>query len=413
MKEKLITVFEHETLRMPAISRLQLEALQKFHGESSPYFSLINNGVKFCEFVGVLQVGTTLIEILPKADRSGDDASWRSMLIEMLRSVGTFDIRAPSSSSLKLKANSILDLYLEIFVTEIEFILRQGLLKQYRKKESNLTVLKGAIKFGKHLQLNLFHKERFYVEHTTYDIEHSIHFIIYKTILLISKINLNQNLQSRISSLLLNFPEMPDIKVSDEIFHKIKLGRKSQSYAKALQISKLLLLSYHPDVVKGSNDVLALMFDMNLLWEQFVFQSLKRQILRHKSEFKISAQTSKYFWKPHTGNRTRIIPDIVVSNRNSTVVIDTKWKNLNGYSPSSDDLRQMYVYSDYYRAGKVALMYPGNDSEIKNGKFLDPIKQIEINKECSVIPLPVVKDNVRLWEAEIYNQFLKWFKSVV
>lgn len=421
---KLITVFEHQILRLNQIvdgekfGDEELLAFQTYYGEKGvPYYSLIHKGVRFNEYVGVIQVGKTLIEVLPKADSifagKNEKNHWRDILIDMLRAVGVFDIHAPSSSSLKLKSNSILHLYFELFIKEVEYLLHTGLIKQYRKKDTNATALKGNLLFAKHIQQNLTHQERFYVRHNTYDIDHKLHFILYKTILLLKQINTNVSLHSRIGALLLHFPEMPDIRVSETTFDKVIFNRKTLSYQKAIEISRLLLLNYHPDVSNGKNHVLALMFDMNKLWEKFIYISL----LKHKKEgTTISAQASKYFWKPQSGYSSHIRPDIIINkDKLNCVVLDTKWKNLNGYNPSPDDLRQMFVYHEYFGAKRVALVYPGNNDrfEIK-GSFYPSANHKEMDKECSVILMEVPEKAVgnmsliKTWQSVIFKRFDLW-----
>lgn len=417
---KYITVFEHQAIKLNQefdgikFDAPRLKALQTYYGEKGvPYFSLIHNGVRFNEYVGVIQVGDTVIEVLPKADKlpsaSNEKTEWRNILVKMLFAVGVFDIQAPSSSFLKLKSNSILDLYFELFIKEVEYLLHNGLVKQYRKKEGNVTALKGCLQFGKNIQQNLTHQERFYVRYTTYDVEHKLHFILYKTIRLLRRINTNTGLHSRIGALLLHFPEMPDVKISEATFDKLVFNRKTQSYKKAIDIAKLLLLQYHPDVIKGRDNVLALMFDMNELWEKFVYVSLRKH---KKSNTTITAQTSKFFWQPESGYRSKIIPDIVVNKgRDDCVVLDTKWKNLNGYNPSPDDLRQMYVYHEYYNAKRVALIYPGKES-VKSGVYLDVKtgKGMDKEKKCSVISLSVDKD-IKKWQKNINERFETWMSD--
>lgn len=383
-----------------------MKALEAYYGKSGvPYFSLINKGVRFNEYVGVIQVGNTIIEVLPKADKYEDDKSrWRDLLIGMLKAVGSFDIQATSSSNLKIQPNTILDLYFELFINEVEYLIHNGLFKQYRKKEGNVHSLKGSLQFSKNIQKNLVHKERFYVRHTTYDVDHQLHKILYKTILLLKQINTNAILQSRIGALLLNFPEMKDIKVIESTFDRIVYTRKNISYKKPIEIAKLLLLQYHPDLSKGRNHILALMFDMNLLWEQFVYITLRKD---RKDDFQVKSQYVKYFWKPQNGKRSFMMPDIVLTKNNQAVVLDTKWKNLNGYNPSPDDLRQMYVYHSYLKAKKVALVYPGRNNTLIKGNFLDSDRGIKPEIECSVILLQtnkIIKD----WQDNINKEIVSW-----
>lgn len=404
------TVFEHEHFRPePEI----LKALQNFHGEDGvPYFSLTNNGVRFCEFVGVLQVGTTIIHVLPKADRGSDNkaskTTWKEVLIGMLREVGAFDIHAPSVSALALKSNSILDLYIQLFLRETRYLLQRGLTKQYRTEEGNSTSLKGQLKFSRHLTLNIVHKERFFVRFTTYDVHHKINRIIYKTLILIARLNTNSTIQNEVGNLMLNFPEMDDIRVSEKDFTSIVYNRKTEIYRNTLAISRLLLLNYHPDINKGRNDVLALMFDMNLLWERFVQASLSKYAKSARKQITVTAQWPRNFWKPERGYKMQVIPDLVVKMNQKLYILDTKWKNLNGYNPSPDDLRQMYVYNELFNAEKSALVYPG-DSNPRHGKYYDEIGNPS-GTECSVICLNVDHD-IRRWQDRIGEALFKWLNS--
>jgi 5-methylcytosine-specific restriction enzyme subunit McrC len=405
-----ITLFEHQSLKLGQhfengeFDEAKLKALQLFYGEKGvPYYSLIHNGVKFCEYVGVLQVGNLTIEVLPKADKDEDEAHWRSMLIGMLRAVGVFTIQAPSHSDLALKSNSILELYFELFIRETEYLFHRGLVKKYRKTEGNSKALKGTIQFARHIQQNLTHQERFYVRHTTYDVHHLLHQILYKTLRLLNQINTSSKLQSKIGSLLLSFPEQADLRVSEALFERIQFDRKSENYKTAISISRLLLLNYHPDVMAGRNNVLALMFNMNALWEQFVYVSL----LKHKVKgVTVAAQQTKSFWKPQSGYRVSIRPDIVMNKgKENCVVLDTKWKNLGGYNPSPDDLRQMFVYHEYFGAQKVALVYPGQ-FQIREGMYFDQIGELG-DKECSILPLSL-KRNIADWQLSIYKECDGW-----
>ena len=385
---KHIVVFEHQRLLVNQdgeyyLSERQHQALEAYYGNYSPFFSLIRNGVQFCEYVGVLHVGDTLIEILPKADKSEDKGLWQYLLINMIRTVWGFPVQNSGSSDLKLKHNSVLDLYFELFIKEVEQLIHLGLIKKYVREEQNSKTLKGKLTFTKHIQKNIVHQERFYIETTIYTQQHDLHRIIFAALNLISLLNRNSLLTSRIGNLLLNFPEQKTIKVNATTFSRIQYDRKTNVYKSAIEIAELLLLNYHPDISQGNRNVLALMFDMNSLWEQFVLRILKKSL----HDFKVNGQIDKRFWKGDKLQST-MRPDIVLNHKTEdlTVVLDTKWKNLNGKGPSPEDLRQMFVYHEYFDASLVALVYPGQEMKISGSYYMKDGKELD-NKHCHLLQI--------------------------
>src|SRR5690606_4255124 len=175
------------------------------------------------------------------------------------------------------------------------------------------------------------------------------------------------HLTSRYQNVLLDFPEQKDIKISESLFDQICYDRKSTAYQTAIDIAKIILLNYHPDLSQGSNHVLALMFDMNRLWEKFVYRSLLRFA---STEIKVHGQNQKKFWRSENGSSKKIIADIVLENMNgTTTILDTKWKNIDGSLPSDDDLRQMYAYSKHHNNAQVFLVYPGHINLKSGGMF--------------------------------------------
>lgn len=412
-KREHISVFEHQAIVLNqkfedgvVFDQNKLDAFVRFFGKGVPYYSLIRYGIQFNEYVGAIQIGNTLISVLPKADKrqkedQAEKKKWNQILIDMLRAVHGFNVKAPSSSHLKIKNNSVLDLYFELFVIETEYLLHRGLVKKYRTTEGSLKTLKGSLQFSKQISKNLVHKDRFYSKHSTYDTEHLLHIILCKTLQVLRRINTNAGLVGRINALLLNFPEMPNQKITESVFDKLVFNRKTMAYQKAIEFARLILLHYHPDLSKGTDDILALMFDMNALWEQFVLVSLKKN-----KALNVRGQASRFFWKSEGGSRKSIKPDILVSTNNEIYVLDTKWKLVSN-KPSIEDVRQMYAYHHYFEAKKVALLYPG-DSHYVTGKFVKIKEQKKLSDmECGLL-FTQYKGSVKKWQKQIGEEIYDW-----
>ncbi|MBL0200335.1 MAG: restriction endonuclease [Chitinophagaceae bacterium] len=365
---RLIQIFEYERLtllpkdnnRGYSLSQAELDKLYEFNDRNNnKYFTGIRSGVKFTKYVGVIQIGGLTIEILPKADKKAhpdnkDFTNWRNALLNMLAICRHIKVESVSEASLNKRYYSLLELYFDLFIDQVIILLRTGLIKKYHNHSSNATALKGRILFSKNIQQNLIHQERFFTTHQVYDYEHTINQILLKALNILSKIVTNSNIKDRIARVKLDFPEIKEIDISIVHFDKIKKSRKTVPYNEALKIAKMIILNYSPDIKNGQENMLALLFDMNKLWEEYVFRMLQRN---KPADVDVSFKNNQRFWE-----KKIIEPDIVVTkkvgDKSEYFVIDTKWKVIDYRSPSDDDLKQMYVYNQYWNAGKSMLLYP-------------------------------------------------------
>jgi len=155
----------------------------------------------------------------------------------------------------------------------------------------------------------------------------------------------------RIKRIKEHFPAPCKIPFTERHFQKLMHDRKVQPYHTALEIARLLVLNYSPDLRGGKHHLLAILFDMNLLFEEYVYKQLKRL---ESDQLTVKRQQQKPFWQ-----RRKIQPDILLTTQSGeNIVLDTKWKVLKTVSPSMEDLKQMYVYNQYFDAKHSVLLYP-------------------------------------------------------
>ena len=379
---RLIQVFEYDKLTSKSLcnkgkelgENVIIKLWQYNDANKNIYFEAIRHGVKFKNYVGVIQIGEITIEILPKADKNSatkeDKAIWHSVLLKMLGYCKKIKVDAVSEASLRRKYNSLLDLYFELFLNEVSQLMQHGLIKKYNKNSGNVNALKGQLNFGKNIQQNLIRQERFYTNHQVYDYDHLINQILFKALQVLKTITSNSYLIDSVNRILTNFPEVDTIQINKTHFDKLTTNRKSVSYNEALKIAKMILLNYSPDIKGGDENMLALLFDMNKLWEEYIYRMLLKV---DDPSIKVSFQNRDEFWE------NKIIkPDIVITKTEivkkelirKEYIIDTKWKIIDPTEPGDNDLKQMFAYNMYWNAEKSMLLYPSSKVLTTNfGKF--------------------------------------------
>jgi len=163
-------------------------------------------------------------------------------------------------------------------------------------------------------------------------------------------------LAARARTLLLHWPEVPEVSIPEE---RPVLNRKTQHYGPALDLALLVLRALSPSLQQGKQQAVALLFNMNSLFEEYVEVLLRRAA--KPASCIVHPQKEKRFWATINAR-----PDIVVTILPTaedpapvrTCIVDMKWKVPKGGKPSADDIRQIYAYCHLWGAKHGLLLYP-------------------------------------------------------
>lgn len=410
-----IQVFEHNKLIIGhqydgvLFSKKHYDALFKLNElHNDKYFRPLPGSIYFKQYVGVIQVEGLTIEILPKIDKASNDTNlWQEVLIDMLRVARKIKVQNTDNANVEKQNRHLLDIYFEWYLNEVKALIHGGLIKQYYQQTANVKALKGKLEFAGHLSRNAVHKERFYTTHQVYGTDHHIHQIISKALDIIEHFSKNSYIYSLCKTVKASFPEVSPITVTPDTFNKLKENRKTAPYGTALEIAKFIILQYAPNIKNGNENMLALLFDMNMLWEQYILAKLKTAAAN--KNLIIHHQWGKPFWKTNKNK-----PDIVIEKKSGDenqkhFIVDTKWKNISGSNPSIQDLRQMYAYNDYWSSTDAMLLYPATHSKFDGFAEFNPIAGKTEHHKCGIAQLSIFLPDTNKLNHDIGNEILKWF----
>lgn len=363
MRERppVISAFEHQLLRVGdafegvLFTEARWQTLVQMHPHlPHPYYTLAHGGVKLSHYVGVLQTPNFTLEILPKADRDPVPAGWRRLLIEMVAACSSLAIDHAAVATPSFRTDSLLEVYLLDFLTQVERLLRQGLAKQYRMVTENCRAVRGRLRFAEQVRHNAVHQERFFVEHAVHSMDHPLHQLLKKALQVVENVSSNPDTGQRTRRLLHSLTRVSDQPLEALMSRKITFNRYSERYRTAITAARQLLKANFPHMYQGNtHQGFAFMLDMNRLFEEFVYRRLHRLSTVH--EFSVHRQTAQSLW-----GTTQARPDIVIkfADGRKNVVVDTKWKVLPQSRPSAEDLHQIYVYNQLFEAQRGVLLYP-------------------------------------------------------
>ena len=344
--------------------------------------------IKTGRYIGTIQTKDgQVIEILPKIYKSGnkeedDKKLCRHVFLRMLASFRQLQAKTFQDASLDTRENfPILEVYISRYLSEVEQLLMDGIKKNYTQIEENQKFLKGKLLVQKQISKNCADKIKFAVRYSKYVEDIPQNRIIVSTLQKLSKTSQSSINANRCYSLLSTFSDIsPSTNIEADLLVSMRSDRLFSRYENLLHWSSQFLLNKGFTTFSGNHVNQSLLFSAEKLFESFIAHLFKK----YAKDYAVSSQHSKYFLVDKYGDtehgKFRLRPDIVIESKDvsnfsnyDTIIIDTKWKNLDSSAPDKNylidikDMYQLYAYGQKYHLGdsyfldiipKLVLVYP-------------------------------------------------------
>ncbi len=326
------------------------------------------HGIKTKSWVGVIKYKNLHLEILPKLiseDANNDkkiSEEERSIILKnlifMLSYTKNLDIKTNDNAKLSTEKNPFIEILIREFATSLFEALKRLTPKRYVREEENLNYLKGKIKFSENIRYNCTNQAKFYCEYDEFSENNLLNQLFLFVSTCLYNISNNSNNKKTLKFIINYYSDISFVRFDKFKVRKIKLTRNQELFKKAFNLAKMFVEQTSVDLSKNKFENITLVWDMNKLFEEFIFELIKRKI----PECEAIAQKPKRLLKRENVTRRDTRIDILIQN--PQVIIDTKYKKFTDFDDiSSADIYQVTTYCLLHNYKRAILLYPQYDKK--------------------------------------------------
>lgn len=360
-------VLESANAAHDALTRREADALLALcERQRLPALTAGHRAVRFGHYCGVLQVGTLAVEILPKVS-GANDAQDRATLLRMLALASRLPLGRLDADNLGVQRHTLLQVLVGWFCDELFRQFHQGLLRSYVRHEEPLSAVRGRWRPERDALRHPGRKDRLCCEYDELTANTAHHQLLKAALRRAAVLaHGSEALHLRTRELLGWLVEVDDVHVTVGALEQLHSNRLTRRYERALQMARWFLANESPDLREGPQHGLALLFDMNALFQASLATLLRSVMpdghtLREDAPQRFLAHGTLSD-RPHFQMR----PDFcILRGSHVRTILDAKWKHLTPQAPdgrwgvTQADAYQLHAYARAYGCGRVTLCYPG------------------------------------------------------
>ncbi len=362
---------------------------------------LYKDTIQVKNYVWVLQTkDDVVIEILPKVHRAEwDEQLSKRVFLKMLKKLMQSPFKHINEAHLQRKKFPIIEIFIELFLKEVDTVLKAWIKKDYISHQNNLWYLKWKLLVGENIRQNIVNKERFYVQYDVFTEDVPENRLIKTCLQYLQKCSRSLKNQKKIKEFLFVFDEVWISRNLKKDFSMCNTTSRLQHHyievmkRVSLFLDKKSIVNFHWDYMS-----LALLFPMEFLFENYVAYQLKSQFPKrqHKTQDRAYSLVENHRWK----RIFQMKPDIVMRNDQKTLVLDTKRKMINEnsiekkYDISQSDMYQLFAYAKKYNSDAVYLIYPRSSNFTQD---LPSFQFQEWKSSLYVVGYDLIEDRITLY----------------
>jgi 5-methylcytosine-specific restriction enzyme subunit McrC len=320
--------------------------------------------------IGVIAAEGCALEILPKIDFPGENGakakgSVRRRLVHMLAVALDLEIDAGQVTALDWQRETLLEILIRLFSEKLVDAVRHGVPRRYVEHADDLPVLRGRLNITRQFTTLAADPLRLACHYDALTADIALNQIMKAAIVRLIRGARTADNQRRLRELAFAYSDISDVPVSALRWDLVVLDRTNSSWHELLNLSRLLLGERFQSTSVGCSEGFSLLFEMNILFEEYVGRMLKRALAG--TDLRVVSQGGRLYCL-ETDDRPGLFqtrPDILVKRDDKVMqIIDTKWKRIaaNIADPkqgvSQGDVYQIMAYGQLYRCPRLTLLYP-------------------------------------------------------
>lgn len=321
----------------------------------------------------------------------------------MLKYTKQLEIDLSDADAQKFSDNSFLEILIYYYAKTLFESLKRHNPHHYQDKEENLNTIRGRIDFVDNIKYNLANKARIFCCFQEFTSDNLLNRTLYFVSNLLYRQTQNKESKQIFKQIFALYDDITLIPITFEQTKKIRLSKQQQKFfSTPFRLAQVFLEHSNINLYNNTLKDFAILFDMNKLFEEFVYEKLKEEY----EEKSVETQESKFLIKGFTSLKDQqnlyidtkkyIRTDILIKDgSNVKYIIDTKYKNPKEIS--SADIYQMLAYARIYKNTKnLILIYPKHLNHYQcKANFCQDIEK-DLNLQVVTIDLTQDIDRIRI-----------------